>query len=476
MTEPPSTVPSIRTRQLNAAGPRPEGLHVLYVVTAYWRTTSNFALQRAADWARHLGRPLVVASVIQVGGKWDTARSHALLFDGIADVEAELSKRGAIHVPVVLHTDSETLCEIGPLVDTAAVVICDDAPLGRQITGELANASVLVEAVDHNGLLPLRASGKLFLRAYDLRRFLQRELPNHIEEVPDEDPLHGIPRAAQGRVGEPVDQHGGAALAIDQTVPSVDIRGGEQAGQRLLGSFIAHRLGNYENRNHPDEDAASGLSPYLRFGHVSTHSVFAALASSEGWNPGNLASTTSGNRYGWWGMTAAAEGFLDQIVTWRELGYQAAAHVPGNASFDSLPSWAQTTLAQHAGDPREYVYSLEQLELAATHDEVWNAAQRQLVDQGIIHNYLRMLWGKKILEWTRTPHEAHDIMFQLNNKYALDGQDPNSVSGIHWVLGRYDRPWGPERSVYGKVRYMSSDAARRKLRMKAYLAAGATLF
>ena len=168
-------------------------------------------------------------------------------------------------------------------------------------------------------------------------------------------------------------------------------------------------------------------------------------------------------------MSAAAEGFLDQLVTWRELGYRSARYVPDNGSYSALPRWARATLAEHAGDPREFVYSQEQLDAAETHDEIWNAAQRQLRHDGVIHNYLRMLWGKKILEWTRSPEEAHDIMFELNDRYALDGRDPNSVSGIHWVLGRYDRAWGPERPIFGKVRYMSSDSTRRKLKMTEYL-------
>lgn len=476
MTEPRSTVPSIRTRQVNAAPVRRDGRHVLYVITAYWRTKSNFALQRAADWARHLNTPLVVASVISVGGKWDTARSHRLMLDGIADVEAELLKHGAAHVPVVLDAKSDDLGSLVGLLDAACVLIGDDAPLGRPIASDLASATVLAEVVDHNGLLPLRASEKPHLRAYDLRRFLQKELPSHLDEVPDEDPLCGIPQSTSAMAETTIGQLDIESMELDHRVQPVSIRGGELAARSLVDDFVEHRLANYEERNHPDEDATSGLSPYLRFGHVSTHTVFAAVAKAEGWGPEDLAPTSSGSRSGWWGMSASAEGFLDQIVTWRELGYRSAALIKHNDSYESLPAWAQTTLAEHADDPREYLYTLEQFESAATHDEIWNAAQRHLVDRGMIHNYLRMLWGKKILEWTRSPREAHEIMFHLNNKYALDGQDPNSVSGIHWVMGRYDRPWGPERSVYGKVRYMSSDAARRKLRMKEYLAVGSTLF
>jgi deoxyribodipyrimidine photo-lyase len=137
--------------------------------------------------------------------------------------------------------------------------------------------------------------------------------------------------------------------------------------------------------------------------------------------------------------------------------------------YDSLPAWAKQTLAEHADDPRPWVYSLEQLQRSQTHDRLWNAAQRQLAREGRMHNYLRMLWGKKILEWSPSPRAALDSMIELNNKYALDGRNPNSYSGIFWVLGRYDRAWGPERPIFGKIRYMSSDNTARKFSVKRYL-------
>jgi deoxyribodipyrimidine photo-lyase len=137
--------------------------------------------------------------------------------------------------------------------------------------------------------------------------------------------------------------------------------------------------------------------------------------------------------------------------------------------YESLPDWAQTTLAEHAGDQRPFVYRPEQLEAADTHDPLWNAAQRQLVGEGRIHNYLRMLWGKKVLEWSASPREALATLIELNNKYALDGRNPNSYSGIFWVFGRYDRAWGPERPIFGKIRYMSSENTARKVRVKDYI-------
>jgi deoxyribodipyrimidine photo-lyase len=188
----------------------------------------------------------------------------------------------------------------------------------------------------------------------------------------------------------------------------------------------------------------------------------------------------NGNRRSWryartaaggggWNMSPAAEGFLDELITWREVGYNFASHRKDYDQYESLPEWARKTLREHTKDEREWVYSLEEFEAARTHDSLWNAAQTQLVREARMHNYLRMLWGKKILRWSRTPQEAARTMIQLNNKYAMDGRNPNSYSGIFWVLGRYDRPSGPERPIFGKIRYMSSQNTARKVSMKEYI-------
>jgi deoxyribodipyrimidine photo-lyase len=160
---------------------------------------------------------------------------------------------------------------------------------------------------------------------------------------------------------------------------------------------------------------------------------------------------------------------LDQAVIWRELGQQFCWHTHNYAEYASLPAWARKTLAEHRRDARPERYSLPALEAAQTGDELWNASQRQLLIEGRIHNYLRMLWGKRILEWSATPEQALDRMILLNDKYALDGRDPNSYSGIFWVLGRFDRAWGPERPIFGKIRYMSSANTRKKLELDRYL-------
>jgi deoxyribodipyrimidine photo-lyase len=183
-----------------------------------------------------------------------------------------------------------------------------------------------------------------------------------------------------------------------------------------------------------------------------------------------LGARARGERTGFWRMHPSSEAFLDQLITWRELGFNQCTHERDYQSFASLPNWAQKTLTEHKNDARPQLYTRAQLEAAQSHDPIWNAAQRELVQEGRIHNYLRMLWGKKILEWSQAPEQALATAIYLNDRYALDGRDPNSYSGILWCFGRYDRAWGPVRPIFGTVRYMSSANTAKKLRLTKYLA------
>jgi deoxyribodipyrimidine photo-lyase len=188
----------------------------------------------------------------------------------------------------------------------------------------------------------------------------------------------------------------------------------------------------------------------------------------ERWSLRSLAPRATGAREGWWGVAKGPEAFLDQLVVWRELAYNTCVKRPGNYDrYSSLPLWARDTLKAHVTDPRPHRYTKSVFERAATEDPLWNAAQRQLLEEGWMHNYMRMLWGKKILEWSRTPQEALRIMMAIMDRWSLDGRDPNSYAGYFWVLGRYDRPW-PERPVYGKVRSMSSERTAEKVRVERY--------
>ena len=482
-------VPAIRVRPCNQARVREDGSFVLYWMIAARRATWNFALERAVEHAVRLGKPLVVLEALRAGYRWASERLHAFVIEGMADNARAFAGRPVTYFPYVEPEPGAGKGLLEALAESACVVVTDDAPvffLPRMVAATAARLPVLLEGVDSNGLLPLAATDAVFPTAFAFRRLLQGVLPAHLEEAPAADPLanSGLPRLKTHP--EEISQHWPtaasallegdpealAALRVDHRVGRVaDTRGGSSAGLALLGRFLNERLAGYaETRNQPEQEGTSGLSPYLHFGHVSAHEVFAALAEREGWTAERLASKASGKRAGWWGMTAATEAFLDQVVTWREVGFNFAGKRDDAERYESLPPWARATLENHASDPRPRAYSAEQLESAATHDPLWNAAQTQLLREGTIHNHLRMLWGKKILEWSPTPRQALEVMLELNNRYALDGRDPNSASGICWCLGRYDRPWGPERPIFGTVRYMSSENTARKLRVAEYMA------
>ena len=482
-----STVPASRVLALNAAPERAGGAYVLYWMTAARRTEDNFALERAAEHARRLARPLVVFEPLRVGYRWASARHPRFVLPGMLQNRAALAGRPATYLPYVEPAPGAGRGLLAALAARAAVVVTDDFPcffLPRMAAAAARALDVRLEAVDGNGLYPMRLAGRTFARAFDFRRHLQRELGPHLLEGPAPDPLAepGIPALAD-LPGEVLQRWPApseallraapealAALPIDPAVGPAAMDGGAAAAQARWAAFLADGLDRYgEDRSHPDRDGGSKLSPWLHFGHVSVHRLFRDLAAREGWRPHHLGAGTSGAKEGWWGVSPPVEAFLDELVTWRELGFNLCSQGEGYDRLEGLPGWAQATMAEHAADPRPHLYDLATLEAAQTHDEVWNAAQRELVREGRMHNYLRMLWGKKIYEWSPSGRAALDVMIHLNNRYAVDGRDPNSYSGIFWVLGRYDRAWGPERPIFGKLRYMSSENTKRKLHLTRYL-------
>jgi deoxyribodipyrimidine photo-lyase len=483
-------VPGLRIRTIHDRPPRADAAYVLYWSTSARRSSWNFALDRAVHWARELRQPLLVLEAIECDYPWASDRLHRFVVDGMRDNAASFARSGITYYPYVEPERGQGRGLLATLSAAASVVVTDDAPvffLPAMLRAASSQVEARFEAVDGKGILPLNAlpHGQVFTSAYAFRRYLQRVLPALLDGQPHPSPVqHGTlpglesiangiltrwPPATRAWLDGPRDL---AALPIDHAVGPVEIAGGSEAGRSRLDNFITTDLNRYgEGRNHPDDNVSSGLSPYLHFGHLSAHEVVHRVLAHVNWTPGSLATTARGAREGWWGAPAPVEAFLDQLITWRELGFNMSARRPDVASFDALPSWAVVTLEKHASDRRSHVYTLEELTSAATHDELWNAAERQLLREGRIHNYLRMLWGKKILEWSATPREALEVMITLNDRYALDGRDPNSYNGIMWVLGRYDRPWAPERPIFGTVRYISSDNTLRKLRVKNYLRA-----
>ena len=478
-------VPPLRIAVPQDRPPKADGGYVVYWMTAARRTRWNFALQRAIGWAKELKRPLVIFEVLACGSRWDSDRHHRFVVQGMQENAAALAPAPAIYYPYVETKPGEARKLLDAACDHACLLVTDDYPIARPaVTAADAQPPLRTEKVDGSGLLPLRAADRAFPTAYAFRRFLQHVLPEHLLDLPRANPFAKVDLPRLESLSAPIPRRWPAAarellagepaalaeLPIDHGVAPVPMVGGQAAAHVRWKTFLTKKLASYAAlRNQPEADAASGLSPYLHFGHVSPHEIFLELAQREEWSPAKLAEKITGSSAGWWGMSEAAEAFLDELITWRELGFNCCTHRSDYDDYQSLPDWARATLARHAGDKRSAVYTLEQFAEARTHDPLWNAAQRQLVAEGRIHNYLRMLWGKKILEWTPSPQDALDILVELNNRYALDGQDPNSYSGIFWILGRYDRPWGPERPVFGTVRYMSSENTARKVRVAEYV-------
>jgi len=238
-------------------------------------------------------------------------------------------------------------------------------------------------------------------------------------------------------------------LNIDRNVgPVKTFMGGTTEAKRRLKAFIRDKLDHYDNlRNDPCLDATSNMSPYLHFGHISP--LYIALKVLESGSPGK-------------------EAYLEELIVRRELSHNFVFYNSKYDRIDCLPPWARNTLNLHSHDKREYVYSLKEFEQAKTNDPYWNAAQKEMVITGKMHGYMRMYWGKKILEWSKNPKEGFRIALYLNNKYELDGRDPNGFAGIAWCFGKHDRAWG-ERKVFGKVRYMNAAGLERKFNPKDYV-------
>lgn len=481
------TVPATRVRALNQRPIDPAGDFVLYWMTTARRLHYNFALQRSVDLAIELRKPLLILEAVDVDYPWASDRLHRFILDGMQANARQARSTAAHYYPYVepaAHAGRGLLSRVS---SAACAIVTDDYPAFfiPAITASAARQSAArVESVDSNGLIPVAAHGRAFTSARAYRAFAQRELRTHLVDFPEPHPLarldgrrgrtHPLPGEIRRRWPEAARSLLAASprelarLPIDHGVGPVSMRGGSEHAAAALARFLEAGLPRYAlEHNHPDADCTSRLSPYLHFGHLSAHEIFSAVMTRERWTTRRLNPKGGGAREGWWGVGASANTFLDQLVVWRELAFNGCEYVPRYTTYASLPEWARATLEAHANDRRQQ-YRMADLEAARTADPVWNAAQRQLVAEGWFHGYLRMLWGKKILEWSPDPQTALDRMEALMNRYSLDGRDPVSYASFTWVLGRYDRPW-PPRPVFGTVRCLSSAATRRKLRLKAFM-------
>jgi deoxyribodipyrimidine photo-lyase len=470
-----------RVIRLNDLPIRENGGYVLYWMTAFRRTRFNFSLDRAIEWAYRLKKPLLIFEPLRLDYPWACDRFHQFVVDGMKSQSSRFATANITYFPYVEPSLKAGKGLLKVLSDHACVVLTDDHPnffLPNMQQSAIKQVSTYFEKVDSNGIFPLSQTPHAFITAVLYRRFLQNNLKPYFYAFPSADPLAGLPSFIQSaQIPSAILDHWQPTnldlLDIGQLAINHEVKPFEQGGEALaihkMNEFFSDKLLRYDtHRNQIDQSSESGLSPFLHFGQISTHMIVDQLLKSIQWTPDCLAPKATGSRTGWWGVAPCYESFLDQVITWRELGFVFQQHTPNYDQFESLPTWAKQTLADHANDPRNPCYDLETLEKSQTHDPLWNAAQRQLVKEGKIQNYLRMLWAKKVLEWAKTPELALSYLIELNNKYATDGRDPNSYSGIFWCFGRFDSGW-PERAIYGKVRCMTSNSTAKKYPVEGYV-------
>jgi deoxyribodipyrimidine photo-lyase len=438
-----------RIRKLNDAAVRTGGRYVLYWCRANRRVDSNHALAFAAGLANQLDLPLLFLECLTCDYPYASDRLHTFALQGMPETAARLRKLGigcAFHIPRRSH---EGEAAFFAMVGDAAAVVTDDCPLPAP------SVDAACYAVDSSCIVPANCIPSRCYAAYSIRPKIHKLLPQFLHAVPPIRVRRKFPQPAPA-LGTEVHAAGIATLVagcqIDHSVAApAGIEGGRAQAKRRLANFLRHRLRRYaRDKNEPSAHATSGLSPYLHWGYISSLEV--ALAVREYAAEHKL----------------IVDEFLEELIVRRELAFNFVRHAAAPESLDELPEWARRTLNLHRKDRREPLYTREQLESAATCDDLWNAAQTELLLRGRIHGYYRMYWGKRILEWSPSPEEALAAALYLNDRYALDGQDPASVTNILWCFGLHDRPW-PERPIFGTVRSMSRAGMERKTDVAAYI-------
>jgi deoxyribodipyrimidine photo-lyase len=445
-------VQDARVQVRRRGDPNPAGRCVVYWMQRSQRAVDNPALNVAIEAANALRKPVIVLIALVPFYPNSSLRSCAFFAQGLPDIRDGLEKRN-IGLVVCRWPDHELqqFCEqVNP-----CLVIGDENPMRepealRKVAAE--HLRVPFWTVDSDVIVPSALLKKEQFAARTIRPRIHALLGEFL--VPLENPKAKIPWIQNAGLGS--FQLGAGAVSCFPTDFSVQpvaaIPGGTGAALGALRRFVKKRLASYERqRNQPDIDGTSQLSPYLRFGHIGPHTVALAVKNADA-------------------PREDREAFLDQLIVRRELSINFVRFNPNYDNLKGAEPWALRTHQEHRRDEREYLYSERQLENAETHDPLWNASQQQMVAGGWMHGYLRMYWAKKISEWTRTPEEAFAIAVRLNDKYELDGRDPNGYTGIAWAIGgKHDRAWGPERPIYGKIRYMSHASTSRKFNSKGYI-------
>ncbi len=435
-----------RIRHLNSAESRNGA--VCYLMSREQRVEDNWALIYAYDQALRANTQLIVIFVLANDYPHKNLRNISFMLDGLRQVEAKLK---SLNIPLIVLFGN-------PIDETArfansnkiGMLIIDFDPLKFKVNWRNKIAQVLdipvIEVDSHNIVPAFYVSDKQEYGAYTIRNKIKKLLPEFLDSLPKLEYFRNN-----------IDfEYNSNILSIDNIndLPSqptaVSIPSGSDRAINTLKIFIETKLSGYSvNRNNPANDATSNLSPYLHFGQVSAQRIALEVMASEF-------------------PDAAKEEFLEELIIRKELSDNYCLFNPNYDNFEGFPSWAKDTLNAHRNDKREYIYTLEEFEQCTTKDLYWNAAQKEMMQTGKMHGYMRMYWCKKILEWSRSPEEAIESAIHLNDKYSIDGRDPNGYTGIAWSIGGvHDRPW-KERSIFGKIRYMNAAGLERKFNMKEY--------
>jgi deoxyribodipyrimidine photo-lyase len=429
-----------------------EGDYVLYWMQSSQRAEHNHALEYAVQRANDLDQRLLVVFGLTDDYPEANLRHYAFMLEGLKDTQKALQKRG-IEMVVRKGSPDEVAIEAG---EDASLIVTDRGYMRPQKTWRekvAGEAGCLVTQVESDVVVPVElASGKQEHAARTLRPkigeyledFLVALKPTKLEKQSLDKRAEGLDLSDTQKVLDEMD--------LDQSVGALShlYKGGTSEAKKMFRRFLKRSLGDYvEHRNQPQTDEVSHMSKYLHFGHISP--VWLALEARK-------ANTEKDN----------IKAFVEELVVRRELSMNFVFYTTDYDSYSNLPDWAKKTLEEHRDDERAYTYTRKQLENAETHDEYWNAAMKEMVHTGYMHNYMRMYWGKKILEWSNTPEHAYRTTLYLNNKYFLDGRDPNSFANVAWIFGQHDRGW-PEREISGKVRYMSAGGLERKTKPDQYV-------
>ena len=433
--------------------------YVLYWMQMFKRVDNNHALIWAIRKANELKLPLVVYEGLKYFYPWASDRIHTFILEGVEEKRLEFERLGIRYLFYLQKDADSPKNTVAALAKDAALIVTDDFPCfiipehNRRIA---ERAEIAVHAVDSNGIVPMSKFDKEEYAAYTIRPKIKKLLDRYLVPLASE-------TVEKSSVGIEIDSYF-ETLVTSATIPKLvaecDIdhsvtastvyRGGTIEGRKRLKKFVEEILPDYDTaRSKPDRDGSSRLSSYLHFGYLSALEIALTVQKTDA-------------------PQESIDAYLEELIVRRELSYNMTRFNDKYDSLAALPDWVHKTMRKHADDERQFNYSIEQLERGETHDELWNAAQREMVVTGEMHNYVRMLWGKNVIAWSPSYEIAFETLVHLNNKYCLDGRNPNSYAGILWCFGKHDRPW-MEREVFGQIRYMTSGSTGKKFDSKKYI-------